>query len=892
MDSDKLEWEYNKKVKAAGLWFLGRFFYCRLHLTRSLIHLNRTFLRFRKLVNFIAVCFSALGMISIVWWIYEERQNLLSSPLSIFNFWEVKHPLILFFFISLVFDLFLYYRNSVDKARAIKIKKNDLELDIKNGQFRKKGAWNVFYTLDNEASAVLEEGYLLASRLKQKEFTPRHLFRALLGVKEVQAMFIRLGIKADILVEKIDKYLADGEISKKSPICSDSLKQLIVSASLEAVQRRKSATSVLDLTWPCYANDEIVEEILYDLSIDGDKMKNVVEWFRVNEELVLNSKLYQQAADLKPGGNMNRSYTSIATPTLDHFSRDITAEARAGRFELCVGRERELNSIFEAFAGGHCGVLLVGPVGIGKKSIIEGLAQMMVREDVPELLQDKRLIELDVSRMMAGASAPEAEERLLSCLYELNRAGNIILFISDLENLMGISSGGEQSMSLSDVLSDAISRQSLYCLATANSDNYNKFIEGSSLGDVMTSVGVSEVNFNQTILILESKARALESRYGIYLTYEALEMTVSLANKYLKDQSSPLKAVNLLQKSVAYCAKIARNNPEKSVCDGETVAAVISEITGIPATKVSENESQKLLNLESNMAMRMVGQEEAVKAVCASLRRARANLKDSNRPIASFLFLGPTGVGKTELAKTVSQVYFGDENYMIRLDMSEYQQADSVNKMIGNPDGTLGYLTEAVRKKPFSLILLDEIEKANPDVLNLFLQLLDDGRLTDGQGRTISFSESIIIATSNIGSVFIQEEMKIGIDIHLIKQDLIDNQLNKYMRPELINRFDGIVVFKPLSEKDIFSIATLMLKKMKKNLAEKGLDFKADKDGVMSLAKAGYDPKFGARPLRRLLQEKVEDEIANLLLAGKLKRRDVVFIDNYGNIGVEKGRAL
>jgi ATP-dependent Clp protease ATP-binding subunit ClpA len=322
------------------------------------------------------------------------------------------------------------------------------------------------------------------------------------------------------------------------------------------------------------------------------------------------------------------------------------------------------------------------------------------------------------------------------------------------------------------------------------------------------------------------------------------------------------------------------------------VATALSEMTGIPVNKVSEDEGQKLLNLESSIAVRMVGQEEAVKAVSASLRRARADLKDSVRPIASFLFLGPTGVGKTELAKTVSQVYFGAEDYMVRLDMSEYQQPDSISKMIGDSTGALGYLTEAVRKKPFSLILLDEIEKAHPDILNLFLQLLDDGRLTDGQGRTISFSESIIIATSNIGSVFIQEEIKMGIDIHLIKQDLIDNQLNKYMRPELINRFDGIIVFKPLTEDNIFSIATLMLKKIKKNLAEKGIDFKADKDGVTILAKAGYDPKFGARPLRRLLQERVEDELANLFLAGKLKRRDIVIINNNGNIGVEKGRVL
>ena len=338
--------------------------------------------------------------------------------------------------------------------------------------------------------------------------------------------------------------------------------------------------------------------------------------------------------------------------------------------------------------------------------------------------------------------------------------------------------------------------------------------------------------------------------------------------------------------------KAARNNPDRVICSGEEVAIAIEQITGIPANKVSEDEGKKLLNLEVDIHERMVGQEEAVKAVSSALRRARAELKDGARPIASFLFLGPTGVGKTELAKTVSEVYFGDENYMVRLDMSEYQEASSVNKIIGDASGAVGYLTEAVRKKPFSLILLDEIEKAHPDILNLFLQLLDDGRLTDGQGRTISFTQSIIIATSNIGSVTIQESMKNGLSVDAIKQDLIDNQLNKYMRPELINRFDGIVVFKPLTEDNIIVIATLMLKKIKKNLADKGVAFQADKDGVAILAKAGYDPKFGARPLRRLLQERVEDEIANLFLAGSLKRRDTVFIGSNGEIGVEKGREL
>jgi len=288
----------------------------------------------------------------------------------------------------------------------------------------------------------------------------------------------------------------------------------------------------------------------------------------------------------------------------------------------------------------------------------------------------------------------------------------------------------------------------------------------------------------------------------------------------------------------------------------------------------------------------MIGQEEAVAAVANALRRARAELRESKRPIASFLFLGPTGVGKTELAKTVSEVYFGSENYMIRLDMSEYQYADSVRKMIGDVNGINGYLTEAVRKKPFALILLDEIEKAHPDILNLFLQMLDDGRLTDGQGRTISFSEAIIIATSNIGALYIQEAIRNHVDTAIIKQNLIDNELNKVMRPELINRFDGLIVFKPLSEDNVFAITKLMLKKFKKNLEAQGIELKADREGVLLLSKLGYDPKFGARPLRRLLQERIEDSVAVKIINGELKRRDAVVINGRAEIEIEKAPAL
>ena len=892
MNEEGIQFEYNQKLNSSGTWLLGCFIYCRFQIKRSLIVLDRTLSLVRRLINFIFFSFAALGWLALAWYLYEQRDVILNSPLKLTTPQYYQHPLILVFLLTLVFDLFLYYRSSVVSAEKIKIDYYKLRIDEGTGHFKKKTTWNIAETLDAEAKIVLDEACLLATKLKQEEINPRHLFRALLKTKKIQALFIRLGVDAGVLIEKLDKHLADDERSAKSPVLGTSLKELIVLASLQAYKRKQIATTVLDLAWPCYSHDSILAEILYDLEVDESKLQNVIEWFKVNEELIRNYNDYHKAAILKPWGSMNRSYTAVATPTVDHFSSDLTMEARSGQLDLCMDRLKEFSAIFDAYSSGQAGVLIIGPTGVGKRTIVEGLAQLMVKEEVPKFLQDKRLLELDLANLISGASASEAQERLLVCLNEINHAGNIILYIPEIEKLMGISSGGEESFELIGVLIEAINKQALFCLATATTENYAKFIEGTSLGESMTTVGVAEPNFNQTIQILESKASFLEARYGIYLTYSALEKTVTLSNKYLRDVSSPLKAINLLQKAVILANKSARNNPDHVICSGEEVALAIEQLTGIPANKVSEDEGKKLLNLEVNIHERMVGQEEAVKAVSAALRRARADLKDNTRPIASFLFLGPTGVGKTELAKTVSEVYFGDENYMIRLDMSEYQEASSVNKIIGDANGVIGYLTEAVRKKPFSLILLDEIEKAHPDILNLFLQLLDDGRLTDGQGRTISFFQSIIIATSNIGSLTIQDSMRQGVDVEVIKQDLIDNQLNKYMRPELINRFDGIVVFKPLTEENIVVIATLMLKKIKKSLAEKGVNFQADKDGVAILAKAGYDPKFGARPLRRLLQERVEDEIANLFLANKLKRRDTVFISSDGKIGVTTGREL
>ncbi|MFA5163480.1 MAG: ATP-dependent Clp protease ATP-binding subunit [Patescibacteria group bacterium] len=883
------------QFKAYGRWWSGLFLYCELNLKPLMAALQKSKNRLDRLVNGISYAIAVFGWISLVLWFYQYGAHLINSWQRLLLFWREQHVLVLFFLLSLWFDLFLIYRRSERRAKTKKINYKYFKelLDNPKPLTDASDKYNVAQALNEDSRLALQEAYALASRFGQPEVRAIHLFRVLLKNKDVQNVFIRLKVDAKKLVEKVEKHLVDPSL-KESADCrvAPALQEALILSFIEAHSLKLPSIDVLSLLMFCDQKDEMLAEILFDLEINHSKIANVITWFRVNQQLIDSYRKFRKMAALKPGSGMNRSYTAVATPTLDHFSHDLTLAAKYGRLEICVGRKKEIEAIFEAFASGHNGVLLVGQPGVGKKAIVDGVAQLMVQEDVPKFLKDKRLVEIDSPALVSGSSPTQAQERLLTAINEVNRAGNIILYISNIENLVGISDGGEGSLDLSEVLAEAVQRQNVFCIATATTENYSKHIENRSLGQALSTIGVKEPLADQAIQIVESKVAWFENKYGIFFAYDAIEAAVDMSHRYLHDRFLPVKAIDLLQAAASNAAKAAKEDPERSICTREEVAQAIAEMTGIPANKISASEGQKLLQLEESLHKRMIGQEEAVEAVSNALRRARAELRDSQRPIASFLFLGPTGVGKTELAKTVSEVYFGNEAYMIRLDMSEYQYADSVRKMIGDVNGITGYLTEAVRKKPFALVLLDEVEKAHPDILNLFLQMLDDGRLTDGQGRTISFSESIIIATSNVGALYIQQAIKEKADISVIKQNLIDNELNKVMRPELINRFDGIIVFKPLSEDNVFAITKLMLKKFKKNLEGQGIDLKADREGVLILSKLGYDPKFGARPLRRLLQERIEDVVAVKIINGELKRRDAVLINGRGEVEIEKAPAL
>ncbi len=880
-----------------GHFYKDHFFYWRPQIGFAVIELDHFRKQANLLINLIAFGIGFIGLACLFVWFYNVSSH--SVRIEDFAFWQQAHWLLAIFWLSTFADFFIIYRFARDLMEQGRVK------IFRFGQKESQGTsisqlsnWEELRQADSrsvvdvskayspEAYSAIEEAYLFARRLRHGTLLPIHVFFTLLGTREASAIFTRLNADFEKLFDRLKAHIGEIEPSDQSTALSSLCKEAFVEAYIDSSEWDQKKVTPKNLIFRMIAKEPLLAEILSDMEIDQSMIANVIAWFSINERQVSAYQHFRSLARFKPSNNMDRAYTSVATPVLNSFAYDLTVAAKWSKLDFCVDREKETQELWDILSSGANSVLFYGPDGVGKNTFVSGLAQRMVEENVPKFLLDKRLIELDVARLVSGVTASQAEGRLMMILDEVNKAGNIALYINGLEKMVGITDGSEGSMDLAEVLNSAIGRRMLYVFASTTSENYLRHIEGRSLDANMAKIEIREPKGDQAIQIIESKIAGLEKRFGVYYSYSAIEKAVILSDKYMHDSYLPAKAIQILEKAGARSAK---NDKDLPIIDGEQVARIISEITEIPITKVTATEGKELLNLEERMHERMVGQHEAIKMVASSLCRARTQLREGVRPIASFLFLGPTGVGKTELAKTVAHTYFGDEKYMLRIDMSEYQHKDSIVKLIGDSDGTKGHLTELVRKSPFSLILLDEIEKAHPDILNLFLQVMDDGRLTDGQGRLIDFTNNVIIATSNVGADYIQEEIFKGTGIDKISTELINNHLNKVMRPELINRFDGIVVFEPLSLGNVVEIARLMLKKVGKLLAGKGMEMKIEDEGLRSLAKLGFDPKFGARPLRRVIQDKIEDQIANKILAGELKRRDTVVISGEASVSIEKG---
>ena len=649
----------------------------------------------------------------------------------------------------------------------------------------------------------------------------------------------------------------------------------------------------------------------------------------------------------KDQGKMRRAQDSKEEEdsALAAYCTDLTARAQAGELDPVVGREKEIERIVQILSRRtKNNPVLIGEPGVGKTAVAEALAQRIIAGNIPETLVGKRLISLDVGSLVAGTKfRGEFEERLKNLIEEIVTAGDVILFIDELQNIIGAGKG-EGAMDAANILKPALSRGELQCIGATTLDDYRKNIEkDAALSRRFQPVTVVEPTPEEAVQILRGLRDKYEAHHKVRITDEALQAAVMLSDRYISDRFLPDKAVDLMDEAAsrvrihAYTAPpdlkeqqarlddILREKQEaidhqeyeraarlrdsehlirseieekrsewekmklsgRDVVTEEDIAEVVSAWTGIPVQKMTEGESERLLKLEDILHERVIGQEEAISAVSRAIRRARAGLQDPKRPIGSFIFLGPTGVGKTELCRALGEAMFGDENALIRLDMSEYMEKHTVSRMVGAPPGYIGYeeggqLTEAVRRKPYSVVLFDEIEKAHPDVFNMLLQILDDGRLTDSNGRVVSFRNCVIVMTSNAGAHAINEGRVLGFgggDVSNHYEGMrtrVMEELKRVFRPEFLNRLDEIVVFHALSEKEIHKIAALMLGQMNGRLKQLGVIMEYNDDVVKLLAESGYDEKLGARPLRRAIQRRVEDALSEALIAGKLKLGDSV----------------
>ena len=682
--------------------------------------------------------------------------------------------------------------------------------------------------------------------------------------------------------------------------------------------------------------DSIAVRILIDANIDPQKI--FADLLRLlSEDSPVNN--FNDSPDIKNDGRNS-------TPTLNQYGKDLTSLAKENKLDPVIGRANEVERIIEILSRRtKNNPVLIGEPGVGKTAVVEGLAQMIVDARVPEILKDKRVVSLDISSMIAGAKyRGDFEERLKKSLQEIKKSGNVILFIDELHTIIGAGSA-EGAMDAANILKPLLSRGEVQIIGATTLNEYRKYIEkDSALERRFQSVLIDEPNSEDTILILKGLKDKYEAHHKVKITDEAIKEAVELSQKYITDRFLPDKAIDLIDEA---CSKVklktvtmpesikklekklekiskekeeaiisqsfekaaSLRDEEKNIREkienekntwkkkeaskevkivAEDICNVVSNWTKIPVSKLTEEEGQKLKNLNDSLKARVIGQDEAVDNLARAIKRARVGLKDDKRPIGSFMFLGPTGVGKTELSKALANNLFGNENAMIRFDMSEYMEPHSVSKLIGSPPGYVGYdeggqLTEQVRRKPYSILLFDEIEKAHPDVFNMLLQILDDGRLTDSNGRTVNFKNTVIIMTSNVGARSIVEKHSIGFSNNNDKEqnyektkEQVMDELKKTFRPEFLNRLDEIIVFHKLDKDSIFKIASIMLDEVKNRLKQKDIFVDFSNEVIEYIAKVGFDDTYGARPLRRAIQNKVEDYLAEEILDGNIKRQDKV----------------
>jgi len=792
-----------------------------------------------------------------------------------------------------------------------------------------------FTELAHEAIAASVE---LVRQYKHSQWDVEHLLLALLQQERGLVGDILRELKIDIEAVKQQVEVALG----KTPRVAYEVTQIYPTPRINRVVDMAKAEAER-------MKDEFIstEHLLIAIVAEKGEASEILRQFGIDQE-----KVYRALQDIRGGHRVTDARAESKYRSLEKYGRDLTEFARQGKLDPVIGRDDEIRRVMQILSRRtKNNPVIVGDAGVGKTAIAEGLAQKIAADDVPDSLKRRRIVALDMGALVAGSKfRGEFEERLKAVMDEVRQAkGEVILFIDEIHTVVG-AGAAEGAIDASNMLKPALAHGELQCVGATTLDEYRKFIEkDKALERRLQPVFIGEPSVEATIDMLRGLRPRYEAHHKIKISGEALEAAARLSKRYISDRYLPDKAIDLIDEAASKLridtesappevksleqrlkqlineeeAVSQRQNYEQaaklrserlrleneynqakskwlkrekidSVVDEEDIAQLISKWTGIPVSQMLEGEAEKLLQMEGRIHERLVNQDEAVGAVCEAIRRSRAGLKDPKRPIGSFMFLGPTGVGKTELARTLAQFLFDDENAMVRLDMSEYQEKHTVARLIGAPPGYVGYeeggqLTEAVRRRPYRVILLDEIEKAHPEVFNSLLQVLDDGRLTDGHGRTVDFKNTIVIMTSNAGVELIRHETGIGFatrtgakaekQSYEAMKEKVMGEVKKMFRPEFLNRLDEIIVFHELTEEQLRNVVDLLVKDLQKRLAERKLEIELTEEAKSWLAKEGYDPIYGARPLRRAIERYVENPLSTKLLKGEFSQGDRIIVD-------------
>ena len=791
----------------------------------------------------------------------------------------------------------------------------------------------MIYKFTNRAKKSIEIADDISLELGHNYIGTEHMLYGLIKEGEgiASKVLTNKGITEEKVEKKIEEMLGKGKEIEQSLGFTPRAKRILENAFLEA---RKIGYNFIGTEHLLLAilkeKDCIATRIITELNVEISKIYNEIANV-INED---DEKITYK--------EKTKTAINNSTPTLNQFGEDITTKAEEGKFDNVVEREKEIERIIQILSrrtkNNPC---LIGEPGVGKTAVVEGLAEKIASGDVPETLKEKRIFSMDISGMVAGAKyRGDFEERIKKALAEVKKVGNIILFIDEVHTIVG-AGAAEGAIDASNILKPLLARGDIQLIGATTVDEYRKYIEkDTALERRFSIVDIEEPTQKQTIEILKGIRDKYEAHHNVKITDEAINSAVALSSRYITDRFLPDKAIDLIDEASSQVRMKIYNEPDeikllqekidiiskekeeavynqefekaaqirdkenelkeqlenninkwrkKKTTDiieitEENIAEIISKWTGIPAQKLTQDDNEKLKHLEEKLHERIIGQNEAVTSVAKAIRRGRVGLKDPKRPIGSFLFLGPTGVGKTELSKSLTQILFEDENAIIRLDMSEYMEQHSVSKLIGSPPGYVGFdnggqLTEKIRRKPYSVILFDEIEKAHPDVMNILLQILEDGQLTDSQGRKVDFKNTVIIMTSNIGARHIIEKKTLGFgenqnnneqkEYEEIKKEVIQ-ELKKELRPEFINRIDEIIVFHKLNTEDLKQVTKIMLKQIEERLKEKKYYIEIDESIVDLIVKNGVDKTLGARPLRRAIQNNIENRISEEILDGTI----------------------